>query len=196
MDEDKYTRLVLEGSEYELLRARWGMFSRWSIPQKIRGCSFLLFAASAMFPIMFSLPGAVQERYLGVDVAASQVGFTALTLFSVGCLVGSSVGLAVLAGYRDRLDDISERQAWSLVGIEDLFSGLGLVTGLLGVVATLVLAAIGHAGVETIDALVASGVRPYRAGPRIAVTVAAASGIAFCCAITVFVLGTFTESFE
>lgn len=196
MDEDKYTRLVREGSDYELLRARRGMFSMWSIPQKIRGCSFVLFAASATFPILFFLPPAVQEQYVGVDVAATRVAFTGLTLFSIGCLVGASLGLATVAAYRDRLDEISEQQAWSLVGIENVFSGIGYVTGLLGVVATLALAAVGHAGVETLETLAASGVYPYRGDGRVAVTVRVATGIAFCSAITVFVLGTVIESLE
>lgn len=195
-DHDKYTRLVLDGSEYELLRARRGLLSRWSIPQKIRRCSYLLFVSSSMLPIMLFLPSAVQEQYIGIDPASSRVSFTALALFSVCCLAVASVGLAATATYRDRIDDISEGQAWSLVGIEGMFSGIGFVSGFLGVAATLALSGVGYAGVETVDALVASGVDPYHSQAGIAVTVAAASGIAFCSAITVFLLGILTESLE
>ncbi|MWV41295.1 hypothetical protein [Natrialba sp. INN-245] len=195
-DRDRYTRLVLEGAEYELLRARRGLLSRWSIPQKIRRCSYLLFAASTMLPIMHFLPAAVKQQYVGANPAFSRVSFTALTLFSVCCLLVASLGLAGTATYRDRIDDISEQQAWSLVGIEGLFSGIGFVSGFLGVAVTLALSSVGYAGIETVDALVASGVDPYHSRAGIAVTVATASAIAFCCAITVFVLGVFTESLE
>ncbi len=66
-DRDKYTRLVLEGSEYEFLRARRALLSRWTIPQKIRRCSYLLFAASSMLPIMLFLPAVVQQQHVGSD---------------------------------------------------------------------------------------------------------------------------------
>lgn len=194
--DDKYTELVLEGSEYELLRARRGLFSRWSIPEKVRGCSYLLFATSTMLPIMRFLPISVRETYVGLDPVHARISLTVLTLLSVGCLLVASLGLVATAVYRDRLDDISEDQAWSLVGIEGLFCGIGFITGLLGVVATLVLSGIGYAGVETIDALVAAGVDPYHSSAGIAIPVVAASGIAFCAAIDVFVLGTFAESLE
>ncbi len=194
--DDNYTDLVLEGREYELLRARRGLLTRWSIPQKIRGCSYLLFATSAMFPLMYFLPTTVRETYLGLDPMSTRVGFTVLALLSVGCLLAASLGLTTIAIYRDRLDDISEELAWSLVGVESMFSGIGFITGMLGVVATLALSGIGHAGVETIDQLVASGIDPYHAGPAFALTVVTASGLAFCCAIAVFVLGSVVESLE
>lgn len=194
--DDKYTDLVLEGKEYELLRARRGLLSRWSIPQKVRGCSYLLFAASAMLPLMYFLPMTVREAYVGLDPASSRVGFTILTLLSVGCLLVASLGLVATAVYRDRIDEMSEDQAWSLVGIEGLFSGIGFVTGSLGVATTLLLSGIGHAGVDTVDTLVATGIHPYHPGPDIALTVVTASAIAFCCAITVFVMGSVAESLE
>ena len=193
-DRDKYTQLVLEGSEYEFLRARRGLLSGWSIPQKIRRCSYLLFASSALLPILFFLPPAVRQQHLGVDPISSRVALTALVLFSVCCLVVASVGLAATATYRDRLDRISEQQAWSLVGIEGLFSGIGFGSGFLGVVATLVLASVGYAGAETVETLVAAGVDPYHSQAVVAVPVIVASGIAFCCAIAVFLLSVLTES--
>lgn len=194
--EDKYTELVLEGSEYELLRARRGFLSRWSIPQKVRGCSYLLFAASATFPVLYFLPTSVRRTYVGLDPASSRLSFTVLALLSVGCLLFASLGLVAIAAYRDRLDDISEDQAWSLVGVEGVFSGIGFVTGLLGVVATLVLSGLGYAGVETIDSLVTAGVDPYHASPGVPVSVFESSSIAFCTAIGVFLLGSFVESLE
>lgn len=193
-DRDKYTRLVLEGSEYEFLRARRGLLSGWTIPQKIRRCSYLLFATSALLPILFFLPAAVRQQYLDVGPASARVALTALALFSVGCLVVAGIGLAATATYRDRLDRISEGQAWSLVGIEGLFSGIGFGSGFLGVVATLVLASVGYAGVETVEALVAAGVDPYHSQAVVAVPAVVASAIAFCCAIAVFLLSVLTES--
>lgn len=195
-DRDKYTQLVLEGSEYELLRARRGLLSGWSIPQKIRRCSYLLFSGSLLLPIMLFLPSGVKQQYLGTHPAVSRVSFTALLLFSVCCLLVASVGLAGTATYRDRIDEISEQQAWSLVGIEGLFSGIGFITGMLGIAVTLALSAIGYAGIETVDTLVASGVDPYHSRAGIAVPVATSSAIAFCCAIAVFVLGSLTEALE
>ncbi len=194
--DDRYTELVLDGKEYELLRARRGLLSRWSIPQKVRGCSYLMFAASAALPLMYFLPPAVRETYLGLDPANARVGFTILTVLSVACLIVASLGLIATAVYRDRLDDITEEQAWSLVGLEGMFSGIGFITGLLGVTATLLLSGVGHAGIDTVDTLVATGINPYHSGPEVSLTVLTASFVAFCCAITVFVLGSVAESLE
>ncbi|MFC7114041.1 hypothetical protein ACFQH2_02305 [Natronoarchaeum sp. GCM10025703] len=193
---DKYTDLLLEGAEYELIRAKHGLFAHWSIAQKIRGCGYLLFAASATLPLMMSLPESVTTVYFGSGPLLSEVAFSALLLFSVACLVVAAGGLGVISAYRSSLDDISESQAWSLVGFEDIFSGVAFITGLLGVSATLALAAIGHGGIETIDSLAASGVYPYHDRFFLSVKMLTAGGFAFCSGANIFVVGNFLERLE
>ncbi|QSG01287.1 hypothetical protein [Natranaeroarchaeum sulfidigenes] len=195
-DPNKYTEMVLDGREYELIRAQHGLLSRWSIAQKVRGCSYLLFAASATVPIMVFLPPAVSQTYFGGNPAFSPVAFSALLLLSVACLLVSAGGLGVVSAYRSSLGEVSESQAWSLVGFEDIFSGFGFVTGLLGVVATLVLAGLGHAGLGAIESLGASGVHPYHDEFFLSMTVLTAGGVAFCTGTNVFVVGTFLERLE
>jgi len=195
-DPSKYTEMVLEGQEYELLRAKHGMLTRWSIAQKVRGCSYLLFAASATVPMMAFLPQSVTEAYFTGNPAVTEVAFSALLLLSVACLLVAAVGLGVISAYRSSLEEISESQAWSLVGFEDLFSGFGFITGLLGVTATLVLAGLGHAGIGTIESLAASGVYPYHDEFFLSMTVLTVGGIAFCTGTNVFVVGNFLERLE
>lgn len=195
-DPNKYTEMVLEGGEYELLRAKRGMLTRWSIAQKIRGCSYLLFAASATVPLMAFLPQSVTETYFGANPAFSEVAFSALLLFSVACLLIAAGGLAATSAYRSSLEEISESQAWSLVGFEDIFSGVGFITGLLGVVATLTVAGFGYAGIGAMESLAASGVHPYHDEFYLSVSVLTAGGIAFCTGANVFVVGNFLERLE
>lgn len=195
-DQSEFTEMVLEGREYELLRAKHGMLTRWSIAQKVRGCSYLLFAASVTVPVMAFLPNSVAAAYFGANPAFSEVAFSALLLLSVGCLLVAAGGLTGISAYRSSLGDISESQAWSLVGFEDIFSGVGFITGMLGVIATLVLAGLGHAGIGTIESLAASGVHPYQDEFFLSMKVLTTGGIAFCSGANVFVVGNFLERLE
>lgn len=195
-DPNKYTDLMLEGGTYELIRAKHGIFPQWSIAQKIRGCGYLLFAASTTVPVMVFLPQSVTSAYFGSDPLFSEMAFSALLLFSVACLVVAAGGLGVIAAYRLSLDEISESQAWSLVGFEDIFSGVGFITGLLGVCATLALAGIGYGGIETMETLAAAGVYPYHDRFFMSVKLLTAGGLAFCTGTNVFVVGSFLERLE
>ncbi|MCL9812145.1 hypothetical protein [Natranaeroarchaeum aerophilus] len=195
-DPNRYTEMVLDGQEYELIRARHGLLSRWSIAQKVRGCSYLLFAGSATVPVMAFLPQSVTETYFTGNPAVTEVAFSALLLLSVACLLVAAVGLGAISAYQSSLEEISESQAWSLVGFEDIFSGFGFVTGLLGITATLVLAGLGHAGIGTLESLAASGVHPYHDEFFLSMTVLTAGGVAFCTGTNIFVVGTFLERLE
>lgn len=187
--EEEHTDPFLGGSEYELIRARSGLSTRWSIPRKVRWCGYLLFAASGLLPVVVSLPAPVRERFIGPDPASAPLAVATVDLLGVLCLVVAAVGLAAVALYRSRLGHIDEDQAWTLVGFEDVFSGIGFVTGGLAVVAALALAAVGFAGVETVQRLVDAGVDPYHMAGDPGVSTAAVSAVAFVCAVGISLLG-------
>lgn len=194
--EDEYIDLVLDGSTYELLRARRGISTRWPIPRKIRWCGYLSFAASALLPTVMLLPFSVREAYFGVRPAFAPMALAIVDLVGVVCLAVGGLGLAAVAVRSSRLEEISEDQAWSLVGIEDAFSGIGLVTGALGVLSALALAGVGFGGLDAVRDLLAAGVDPYLMSGTSEPTVLTASGIAFGCAIVVYLLGVLVESLE
>ena len=182
-----YTDLVLEGSEYELLRLRHGFLTRWSIPAKVRRCGYLLVAASAALPIVAFLPSAVAARYLDTAPTLARLTVTTLLLVSVFLLGVGGLGLIVLVAYRSRFETVPEAVAWTLVGLESIFTGMGLVTGTLAVAVTLVLLAVGYAGPAGVETLRTVGVEPYRTGA--VVSVAAGSTTAFCVGVVLAFLG-------
>jgi hypothetical protein len=182
-----YTELVREDSEYGLIRLRHGFLTRWSIPEKVRRCGYLLVVASAALPLVAFLPATVTERYLGATPTLARLTVTTLLLVSVVLLCVGGLGLLALLVYRSRFDPVPEALAYSLVGLESMLTGVGLVTGTLAVVVTLALVGVGYAGPAVVESVRAAGVDPYRTGAL--VSVAAGSTTAFCAGIVLTFLG-------
>jgi len=183
----EYTDRWLEGSEYERIRLQHGFLTGASVSAKVRRCGYLLVAASAAVPLVAFLPDAVREAYLGGSPTVARLTVTTLMLFRAFLLGLGGLGLLVLIVYRSRFETVPEAVAWNLVGLESVFTGMGLVTGTLAVVIALGLLAVGYAGPAAVESLRAAGVDPYRTGA--VVSVAASGTAAFCVGIVLTFLG-------
>lgn len=193
MADDDYTDLVLSGDTYELVRRRRGLLTGVSIPRKIRWCSGLLAVAAALLPLVRSLPPSVRAAYFRGDPGDAALAVAVVTLIGVGCLCVAALGLAGVVVRLVRSDDLTEDQAWTLVGVESVFTGIGFGTGALGVVSSVGIAAIGFAGADAVARLRAAGIDPYLEGVA-AVTVTRSSVVAFGCAAAAFVVGVGLET--
>lgn len=185
----EYTDLVREDSAYELIRLRHGFLTRWSMPEKVRRCGYLLVAASAALPLVAFLPAPVTTRYLGAPPAPTLARLTVTTLLLVSAvLLGvGGLGLLALVVYRSQFETVPEAVAYSIVGLESIFTGIGLVTGTLAVVVTLALVGVGYAGPTVVEAVRAAGVEPYRTGA--VVSVASGTTVTFCAGVVLTFLG-------
>jgi hypothetical protein len=184
---EEYSDLLPVDSEYELIRLQHGFLTRWSIPEKVRRCGYLLVTASAALPLVAFLPGTVRSAYLGTAPPLARLTVTTLMLASVGLLGLGGLGLLALVAYRSRFETVPEHVAWNLVGLESIFSGMGLVTGTLTVVVTLGLVSVGYAGPAVVESLRMAGIDPYQTGAL--VSVATSSTATFCAGIVLTFLG-------
>lgn len=148
--------------DYDLIRRRHGLSGLVSIPRKIRWCSYLSFVIAASMGSLAVLPPSVRKLYLEGEAASQSLGVGFVASLCVGAVVVGAVGLASVALRRGRVETVSREQAWLLVGLEDVFSGIAFISGALGVTAVATLTVVGFAGTETVEGLVAAGIDPYR----------------------------------
>ena len=172
-------------SRYELMRTKH-ITLPVSIPRKIRWCSYLSALAALVWPLMATLPAPVRESQFAGDPASTPLGAAAVVIFGVGCLAVAGVGLAALAGYVSRNPDPAESNVWTLIGGEDALSGIAFITGFLGVVVGVGILASGHAGLDRVDWLIASGVDPYLVFDSVPATPTITSGVAAVVAVATF----------
>lgn len=180
---------VLEGTAYELIRAQHGLTAVAPIPTKIRWCGGLLFVGALLFPIVLLLPESVHEASFDGTPLSYPLGVALLLIVGVGPLTFGGVGLSYVHYRIERTASISEDQAWTLVGLEDVFSGLAILTGGLAVFATVLLALVGLAGVEPVTAAQSSGVDPYAQSPVEITTVPLSSSVSGFCGVIVLLFG-------
>jgi hypothetical protein len=191
--DDRHAERILHGSTYERIRYRSAMTGRWSPTRKVRWCGYLLLSGSLLFPILASLPAPVTEGYVGTDPTSAPLGL-ALSVLLFALLVSTAgVGLVVVSTRAARGEELTEGEAWRLVGIEDACTCLGFVTGSIGLLVTVAVAAVGLLGLDAVDRLLAAGVNPYFT-VGVPVTSATASLVAAGAAIALFALASLVES--
>ena len=167
---------------YELMRAKHTMLPLSTV-RKSRWCGYALLLAALAGPIVATLPAPVRETYFAGDPLRTPLGAAAVALFGVACLAFAGVGLAGLALHVRRGPEPDESRVWTLIGAEDALSGIGFVTGFLGVATGVGILASGHAGVDGVEWLLGIGIDPYL-GVRTAVaTPLVTSLVALCAAI-------------
>lgn len=127
---------------------------------------------------------------------AATLALAMVDLLGLACLAVAGVGLVAVDVRRSTLANPSEEQMWTLVGFEDLFSGIEFVTGELSVAVALGLAGVGFGGVPAVEQLLAFGVDPYQAVSRPEVTILGASVAAVGCGLVVYRLGVLVESLD
>lgn len=170
-------------SRYELMRAKHLMVPV-SAGRKARWCGYLLCLAALAAPIVFTLPEPVQEAQFTGDPVRTPLGAAAVAAFGVLCLALAGIGLGTLERMGNR--DPPESRVWTLIGLEDALSGIGFITGFLGVVTGVGILAIGHAGTDRMEWFFDIGVDPYLTFGSVPVTPLATSALALVAAAVVF----------
>ncbi len=190
--DDPHAERILHGSTYERIRYRNAMTGRWSLTRKVRWCGYLLLSGSLLFPILASLPAPVTEGYVGTDPTSAPLGLALSVLLFALLVSAAGVGLLLVSSRAARGEALTEPEAWRLVGIEDACTCLGFVTGAIGLLVTVAVAAVGLFGPDAVDRLVAAGVNPYLT-VGVPVTPATASLVAAGAAIALFSLAALAE---
>lgn len=193
---NKDTEFGINRTDYDVVRTRSGMSTLWSVEKKIVWCGYFLLAASLLAPITVLLPEAVRETYIGEDPLFTPLSVAGLAELSVVTLFGAALGLFWVAYRGRRPDEITEDEAWTLVGLEEVFSAFGFLMGFVGVVVCIVAVSSGLQGVEFVESLAESSVQPYRGDSAMAVPLAYVTAPAFFGGVIVVGLGEYASKFR
>jgi len=78
-------------------------------------------------PITVLLPEAVRETYIGEGPLFTPLSVAGLAELSVVTLFGAALGLFWVAYRGRRPNEITEDEAWTLVGLKEMFSAFGFL---------------------------------------------------------------------
>jgi hypothetical protein len=179
-----------ERSEYELTRSA-NIIVPMPILRKARICGGLALLGSLAAPLVATLPAEVREAAFSDPPLATPLGVAAVALAGTVAAGLAGLGLVALQRRLARGPEPTDDAVWSFLAVEDALTGIGFVTGGLGVAVGLSLLASGHWGVEALDALRRNGVEPYLSlstvpvTPRLTTAVALAVGLAVLAATVV-----------
>ncbi|TKX75322.1 hypothetical protein EXE46_03990 [Halorubrum sp. GN11_10-6_MGM] len=147
-------------SRYELVRAA-NVVVPLSPIRKARICGALALSGSLTAPIVATLPPAVREESFSGPPLATPLGVAAVVLVGTLAAGGAGLGLVELRRRLARRPEPSGDSVWTFLAVEDALTGVGFVTGGLGVGVGLALLASGHWGVEAVERLHRNGIEPY-----------------------------------
>lgn len=181
-----------ERSRYELLRSKH-VIVPLSVPWKLRWCGSLALLAALVGPIIATLPTPVRETYFAGTPTTTPLGAATVVLFGVVAAGIAAGGLTAVAAYVDRHPDPPESRVWLLIGAEDVFSGVGFITGTLGVISGGLLLASGHWGVDAVERLNDLGIEPYLVFESIPVTPRLTAVVAFVVGVGALASSVFAE---
>ncbi len=181
---DPIADALLGESTYERLRVeRYAVIKR-RIPQKLVYQSGLLLVLALVVPIVATYPSSVQATFPGGAPLWSSPLVLWVGVYAGSIEVGTATCLVAVAIARRRDEpSLSESQVHTLLNLEDVASMFGLATGGFAILITVGFFLLGHAGVETVTAIVESAPRdPYgRTGvPVPVIAVGAAAAISSC----------------
>jgi hypothetical protein len=177
-------------SEYELVRAG-NVIVPLSPVRKARICGAVALFGSLAVPIVATLPAAVRAAAFSGPPVTTPLGVAAVVLVGALAAGGAGLGLVALQRRLARGPEPAGDDVWSVLAVEDVLTGIGFVTGGLGVAVGLSLLASGHWGVDALESLRRNGIEPYASlstppvTPRLATAVALAAGLAVFAATTV-----------
>ena len=179
-----------ERSEYELTRSA-NIIVPMPPLRKARICGALALLGSLAAPLVATLPAAVREANFAGPPASTPLGVAAVALAGTVAAGAAGLGLVALQRRLAQGPEPTDDTVWSFLAVEDALTGIGFVTGGLGVAVGLSLLASGHWGVEAREALRRNGVEPYLSlstvpvTPRLTTAVALAVGLAVLAATVV-----------
>ncbi|WP_129113292.1 hypothetical protein [Halegenticoccus tardaugens] len=185
--EDEIARAMLSESPYERLRMRRFSYFKQSIPRKLAWQSGLLVLLALVLPIAATLPPAVKASFSGGSVLAASPKIALLGAFAAVIEIGTAGCLGGVALRRLRLEPtLTERQARTLLNLEDVASMVGLVTGGFAVLLTNAFFLLGHGGAATVAAYVDAGGQNPFGSSEVGVSVAGVSIVAAVAAVVVY----------
>lgn len=179
-------------SEYELVRTG-NVIVPLSPVRKARICGGVALLGSLAAPLVATLPAAVRETVFSGPPVATPLGVAAVVLVGAVAAGGAGLGLVALQRRLARGPEPTGDDVWSVLAVEDVLTGIGFVTGGLGVVLGLSLLASGHWGVDALDALRRNGVEPYASVLNVPVTPRLATAVALAAGLTVFAATVFVD---
>ncbi|WP_418285772.1 hypothetical protein [Halorubrum sp. DTA46] len=151
---------LASNSRYELMRSKH-VTVPLSVPRKLRWCGYIALLAALIGPVVATLPTAVRADHFAGNPTTTPLGAAAVVLIGVVAVAIAAAGLTAVAVSVERTPDPPESRLWLLIGAEDAFSGIGFITGALGVLSGGIILASGHWGPDAVDRLIASGIDPY-----------------------------------
>lgn len=182
--DDPIADALLGESTYERLRAQRYALINHRTPRKLRWQSGLLLTLALIVPIVATYPSTVQAAFPGSDPLWSSPLVLWFGVYAGGIELGSAICLVTIALVRRQSEpQLSESRARTLLNVEDVASMFGLATGGFAIVLTVGFFLLGHAGVETFEAVIESAPRnPYRETgvPVPVVLVGTAAAISSC----------------
>ncbi|ELZ55084.1 MULTISPECIES: hypothetical protein [Halorubrum] len=156
-------------SRYELKRAA-NIVVPFSPIRKARACGVIALLGALAAPLVATLPASVRESAFTGPPASAPLGVAAVALAGTVAAGGAGLGLVALQRRLARGPEPTDDEVWTLLAVEDALTGIGFVTGGLGVVVGLSLLASGHWGLEALDGLRRNGIEPYLSLPGIPLT--------------------------
>ena len=179
-----------ERSEYELTRSANIIVPLPPI-RKARICGAVALLGSLAAPVVVTLPAEVREAAFSGAPLATRLGVAAIVLVGAVAAGGAGLGFVTLQRRLARGPEPTDDAVWSFLAVEDALTGIGFVTGGLGVVVGVSLLASGHWGVGALNALRRNGIEPYAPvstlpiTPRLTTAVALVAGLAVLTATVV-----------
>lgn len=184
--DDNITSAILSGSTYERLRYERHSFFRQSVPQTLRLQSAMIGLLALLLPIYGLFPDSIASFLPAADPAVASP--KVLLLGAFGGLL-ELVGATVLVGaavYRVRFAPLSESQAHAAIDMEDFARYVGLGTGGLAILVTVLLFAVGFGGEAAVSSYIdTAGANPFT-DSGFGLPVATVSLAAFVASVTVF----------
>ncbi|MFC7044122.1 hypothetical protein ACFQH6_00705 [Halobacteriaceae archaeon GCM10025711] len=193
--DDPIADAILGGSTYEQLRVlRYAQFKQ-RIPQKLAWQTVILLSVASLALAAAFFPPSVARMMPAGDAFAMSPKILLLGVFAVGVELLTGAGLVGVALARLHLEpSISERQASTLLDLEDVASLLGLVTGGAAAVVTVAGFLLGLGGAPAIRAYggLDVGRNPY-APSEFDVTVVEVAVVALAGAVVLFLASRYLE---
>jgi hypothetical protein len=192
MSDDNHRFDPGDRSRYELVRAA-NIVIPLSPIRKARLCGTVALLGALAAPVVATLPPAVRESSFGGAPTATPLGVAAVILAGTVAAGGAGFGLVALQRRLADGPEPEEEAIWTLLAAEDALTGVGFVTGGLGVGLGVSLLASGHWGPEALASLRRNGVEPYLSVSSVPVTPRVTTAVALLVGLGVLVASVLVE---